>query len=571
MFDLEAILRSVQKPITYLNNEVNSIHPDTKNAQVKIALGYPDTYEVGMSNLGIRILYDVINSINKVACERFFAPEIDFEQILRRDNTFLFTLESKRSLKEFDFVGFSISSELNYTNVLNLLSLSGIPVYSEEREERDPIILAGGNCSFYPEALSDFIDIWIVGEAEEAIVELVEFYRGLKGLKRKQILKELAKNVRGVYAPNFYVVDNEENVRPVEQEIPYFIERRFVKDFEKAAFPSKWIVPLCQIIHDRISLEIMRGCPGHCLFCQAGFCYKPVRKRSADKIIELGLEAYKNTGYEEISLLSFSAGDHPEIEKIVKGLTEKFRESNVAISFPSLRIDSFSFHLANRISQVKRTGLTFAPETGESLRPFIGKPISDDKLLMLANEAKKTGWKQLKLYFIIGLPGETDQTISEIENLIKKVSRIISVKCSFNVFIPKPHTPFQREKFPDRQMYEETRKRLLKNFSKNNFVRLKFHPYEVSLIECLLSRGNRKIGKIVEDVWKQGGKMENWSECFSFERWHKAMALNSFDFEDYLGDNPLICNRWRHIKASMPFEKLYEIRKNYYKSITTFS
>lgn len=563
MFNLEDIIYQFEKPITYLNNEINSYHPDTENAKVKIALGYPDIYQVGMSNLGIRILYQILNSIDGVACERFFAPWTDFENILRDNNIPLFTLESRKPLKEFDFVGFSISSELNYTNVLNLLSLSGIPVHSDERKENYPIILAGGNCSFHPEALSDFIDLWIVGEAEEAIVELVEAYKNIKGLSRAQIIKFLA-SIRGVYAPSYYSVQKDESLKPVSENIPEIVERRFVSDFENSVFPTKWIVPSCEIIHDRISLEIMRGCPQNCLFCQGGFCWKPVRKRSAEKIIKIALETYKNTGYEEISLLSFSASDHPEIEKIVTQLVEKTSKDNVAISFPSLRIDSFSFHLANKISQVRRTGLTFAPETGESLRRCIGKNISDDKLIELAKEAKGSGWRQLKLYFMLGLPFENENTISEIETLIKRISKVISVKCSFNVFIPKPHTPLQWEKFPDFQYYKEIRDRLEINFARNRFVNLRFHPYQMSMIECLLSRANRKLCRVVENVWKQGGKMENWSENFSFERWIKEMEKESLSPEEYTGNNPLISNRWKHIRASLPFERLENIRKNFY-------
>lgn len=569
MTSFEDILNSIQKPVTYLNNEINSCYSDIDNAVVKFAIGYPDTYEVGMSNLGIRILYHILNSLKGVACERFFVPGVDFEEILRENNMFLFTLESKRPIKDFDFVGFSISSELNYTNVLNLLSLADIPIYSSEREEKDPLVIAGGNCSFNPEVLSDVIDFWIIGEAEEVIVELIECYKELKGLKRNEVLKGLAK-IRGVYVPSFYKVMDNEFVQPKVSFLPSQIERRVVKDFENAPFPVKWIVPLCEIIHDRVSIEIMRGCPQNCLFCQGGFCWKPVRKRSAEKIIELCFDAYRNTGYEEISLLSFSAADHPDIEEIVVNLTNSFKEANVAISFPSLRIDSFSFHLASRISQVRRTGLTFAPETGETLRKYLGKPISDDKLLNMAEEAKKYRWRQLKLYFMLGLPGETDETILEIERLLREISKIISIKCSFNVFIPKPHTPLQWEKFPDFEKYLQTKEKLIKDFSKNHYVTLKFHPYEMSVIECLLSRGNRNLARVVEYVWKSGGKMENWSEFFSFRRWRDAMKINQFDFEDYLSDKSYICNRWKHIKASLPFEKLYEIRQNFYRSISSF-
>ncbi|HOL49126.1 MAG TPA: TIGR03960 family B12-binding radical SAM protein [bacterium] len=566
MFNVEDILNKVKKPVTYINNEVNSIHPDIENAQITIALGYPDLYEVGMSNLGIRILYHILNNIEGVACERFFAPGIDLEEILREQGEYLFTLESRLPLKKFDIVGFSISSELNYTNIINLLSLSGIPIYSSQRTDRDPIIIAGGNCSFHPESLSDFIDVWIVGEAEEVMVEFVNVYRQLKGLKRNHIIKELAK-IKGCYAPLYYQPQLDESVKPVEAGIPECIERRFIKNFENTPFPVKWVVPLCDIVHDRISLEIMRGCPQACLFCQAGFCWKPVRKRSAETVIKLGLEAYQNTGYEEISLLSFSSADHPEIDQIVTGLTDRLKDKNVAISFPSLRIDTFSFRLANRISQVRRTGLTFAPETGETLRKLIGKPITDDTLIKLAMDAKKTQWRQLKLYFMLGLPGENDNTIEEIETLIKKISKIISVKCSFNVFIPKPHTPFQWEKFPKFEIHAEIKNRLLKNFSKNRFVHLKFHPWEMSAIECLLSRGNRKLGDIIVSVWEAGGKMENWSETFIFNRWNNAMEKHDLGFEDYLGNSPVICNRWKHIRASLSFDGLHKIWENFNQAL----
>ena len=565
MFNFDKIIRNIQKPITYLGGEINCFHPDTENSEIKFALGYPDLYEVGMSNLGVRILYHILNNLDGVTCERFFAPGYDLENILRKTDTPFFTLESRRPLKEFDIIGFSISSELNYTNLINLLSLSKIPLHSVERDESDPIILAGGNCSFHPEPLSDFIDLWIVGEAEEAIVELIEAYRNLKGLKRFDVIKSLTE-IKGVYAPMFYSAMADETLIPITNRVPDVIQRRVIIDFENSIFPTRWIVPSCDIIHDRISLEIMRGCPQNCLFCQGGFCWRPVRKKSSKKVIELGLETYRNTGYEEISLLSFSSADHPEIEKIVGGLVEKTSDFNVAISFPSLRIDSFSFYLANKISQVRRTGLTFAPETGQSLRKHIGKNILDEKLLVLAEEAKKSGWRQMKLYFMIGLPCETERTIVEIEELIDKISRIISVKCSFNTFIPKPHTPFQWEKFPEFEYYSQIKNRLKKRFSRNRFVHIKFHPYEMSKIECFLSRGNRKLGSVIEDVWKSGGKMENWSEGFVFDRWAVSMGKNQLDFLDYLGELPSICNRWKHILASLQFEKLEKMKKDFYEN-----
>ncbi len=563
----DEIFRNIQKPITYLNGEVNSFHCQTKKHKIKLAIGYPDFYEVGMSNLGIRILYHILNNIQDVVCERFFAPGSDLEDVLRKTNIPLFTIESRTPLKHFDIIGFSLSCELNYTNLLNLLSLSHIPLHCYERSDNDPIILGGGNCSFNPEALSDFVDLWVVGEGEEVIVKIIEVYKNLKGRKRFDIIESLTK-IGGVYAPMFYTAGKDENIMPVSNKIPAIVEKQVVSDFESSVFPTKWIVPSCEIIHDRIFLEIMRGCPQNCLFCQAGFCWKPVRKKSAEKVIELALETYKNSGYEEISLLSFSAADHPDIEKIVTTLIEKTSNNKISISFPSLRMDSVSFSLANKIGRIKPTGLTFAPETGESLRKYLGKNILDEKLFLLAEEAKKAGWRKLKLYFMVGLPGENANIISEMENLIHKISKIIFVKCSFNIFIPKPHTPFQWEKFPEFEYCCEIKTRLQKKFSNNRFVHIRFHPYEMSKIECLLSRGNRKLGKVIEDVWKNGGKMENWLEGFVFNRWLCSMEKNHLDFDDYLGDSLSICNRWKHIRASFSFERLEAMRNTFYYSIS---
>ncbi len=554
-----SILLSVQKPFAYLGNEINSIHKEFSKQDVKIALGYPDVYEIGMSNLGIRILYGTINNIQGVVCERFFSPLPDMSNIMRQKNLPLFSLESKEPLKNFDIIGFSISSELNYTNILEILSLSGIPIFSSERSNEDPIVIAGGSCSFSPEGLSKFIDLWVIGEAEEVIIELLNMYKQIKGLTRYKILEELSK-IKGIYIPYFYNENNVGKIVPVSEKFPSVIEKRTVKSLENAFFPTRWMVPLSEITHDRISLEIMRGCPNNCFFCQGGSCWKPVRKRSVEKIISLARQTYKNTGYEEISLLSFSSGDHPDIEEIMKTLLEEFSEKKVAISFPSLRIDSFSFDLANRFSDIRRTGLTFAPETGEKLRRIIGKPIEDEKLIQLASEAKKNYWRQLKLYFILGLPGETEQTIEEIATLIERLSKIISIKASFSIFIPKPHTPFQWEKFPERNEILEKKNRILAKFSKNRYVKLHFHSYDMSFIETILSRSGRNINDAVKSVWENGGKMENWTESFVFEKWKNIFEKIPFNKDICLGpvDSEKILP-WDHIKT--PFSKEYLLNR----------
>jgi len=562
MIDIEKIPPRIRKPSTYLGNEINAFRKNLNNCNVTFALGYPDIYEVGMSNLGIRILYDILNGLPDVGCDRFFAPGADMEEYLRSAGLPLFALESKRPLRCFDFVGFSISSELNYTNFLNLLDLARIPLRSQQRAEKDPFVVAGGNCAFQPEPLADFVDIWVVGEAEESIVELVNVFRSMKGAPRAEMLFYF-QQIPGVYVPSLYVAGKDGAVRPANGQIPGRIEKRVMKDFESACFPVRWLVPQCDIVHDRISLEIMRGCPQLCLFCQGGFCWKPVRKRSAEKVLELADKTYRNTGYEEISLLSFSSGDHPEIEKIVDGLCRMFAGKNVAISFPSLRIDSFSFELASRISAVRRTGLTFAPETGETLRARIGKPITDEEVLVLALKARRAQWRQLKLYFILGLPGETHETVLEIAELVESIARIISVRCSFNIFIPKPHTPFELDGFSSKQEYQEKLRFLRDRFARNRFIRAEFRPYEIGLLECLLARGGRELGPVIERVWKQGGRFENWNEFFSFERWDTALETEKIDLKTYLGRFHKRELPWKHISTGFPGEKLLAMRKNF--------
>ncbi len=511
------ILSEVRNPASYSGREINVYIKKWEKEKVKVAIAYPDVYSVGMSSLGFRILYGLLNERDDCICERFFAPLEDMEEILKKRNIPLFTLETKTPVRDFDIVGFSISSELNYTNVLNLLNLSKIPVFSSERKNC-PIVIGGGNSVFNPFPLTPFIDVFVIGEGEEIILEIIDVFKELREEKREKILKQISK-IEGVFVPSF----------PEEK-----IKKRVVSDFENSFFPARYIVPLTDIIHDRISVEIMRGCYKNCKFCQAGSCWKPVRKRSPEKILEISKETFKNTGYEEISLLSFSAGDHPDIEKIISLLVSEFKNKRVSISFPSLRIDTFSFELANKIREIKKTSLTFAPETSERLRFKMGKYIKDEELIQLCEKARKSGWKHIKLYFMIGLPGEKEEDISEIVNLIKEISKIIIVKSSFNTFIPKPHTFFERERFISRQEYEEKRNFITDKLKRNKFVKFNFHPYQMSCVECFLGRGDENLAKVIYDVWKKGGKMENWQEFFSFERWQECLKEEKIEISQYL-------------------------------------
>jgi len=511
------LLSKVRNPASYLGKEINVYIKKWEKEKVKIALSYPDIYSIGMSSLGLRILYGMLNERDDCICERFFAPLLDMEEILRKENIPLFTLETKTPVTDFDIVGFSLSSELNYTNVLNLLDISKIPIFSKERGNNEPIIIAGGNSVFNPFPLIPFIDVFVIGEGEEVMGKIVETYRELRGEKREKILKCLSE-IQGVFVPMF----------PKNN-----IKKASVFDFENSYFPKKYLVPLTDIIHDRISLEIMRGCYRNCKFCQAGKCWKPVRKRSPEKILEIAKETFEKTGYEEISLLSFSAGDHPEIEKIINLLVEEFKKKNVSISFPSLRLDTFTFQLASKIKEIKKSSLTFAPETSENLRNKIGKEMENTKLFELCQEARESGWRHIKLYFMIGLPDETEKDISEIVNLINDISKIIKVNVSFNTFIPKPHTEFEKEKFISLDEYEQKKNFITESHKKNRYVKVDFHPYNMSCVECFLARGDEKISKVIYNVWKKGGKMENWNEFFDFEKWTESFKETGIDMKKY--------------------------------------
>jgi len=515
---IEKLLPHVQVPSRYTGREINAYRKPLAAASVKIALCYPDIYEVGMSSLGVRILYGLLNETGDVVCDRVFCPGTDMEMLLREKGIPLFALESREPVRNFDLLGFSVSSELNYTNILNVLDLSGIPLLSSERKEGDPVVIAGGNCIFNFAPLAAFIDCFVVGEGEEVILEIAALLKEKKGRKRDEVLSGMA-GIEGVYVPAFP---------------PEIVKKRVVRDFDSSFFPVRWLVPLTEIIHDRISLEIMRGCGQGCFFCQAGSCWRPVRTRSAGRIEEMAKQAYSNTGYEEFSLLSFSSGDHPEIERIVEKLLREFAGRRVMLSFPSVRIDTFSFELATRMKEIKKTALTFAPETGESLRLTVGKNIKDSELSELARKARNGGWKQIKLYFMLGLPGEKDADISDIANLINELSGILSIKAAFNTFIPRPHTVFERQGFITEEEYLHKKRLLVEQVRRNRHIRLTFHPYRMSCAEAFLGRGDENLAGVLRKVWERGGRMENWGEYFNFSLWEESFRDEGIDMAEYL-------------------------------------
>lgn len=515
---ISEILPYVQVPSRYIGREINAYHKS--KGDVNFVLCYPDLYEIGMSSLGIRLIYGLLNEMKDVICERVFAPAADMEKILREKKIPLFSLESKKPVKDFDLLGFSVSSELNYTNILNILQLAGIPFLSRNRKQDSPVVIAGGNSIFNFTPLSPFIDVFIVGEGEEIIPEVVKTFGESKSQSREKTLAKIA-NIKGAYVP----------VYPKNS-----VKKRFVKNFDKSFFPVKWLVPLTEIVHDRISLEIMRGCGQGCFFCQAGSCWKPVRAKSPANLLDTALQVYKNTGYEEISLLSFSSGDHPHIGELIDGMLSKFREKKVRISFPAVRIDTFSFELASKLKEIKKTGLTFAPETGERLRAAIGKKIKDSELIELVLKAKKNGWKQIKLYFMLGLPGEEEKDLLDVARLINELSRIITIKAAFNTFVPRPHSRFERKRFISDEEYRYKKRILVENIRYSRFTKMTFHPYEMSCVEAFLSRGDENLSGVILDVWEKGGKMENWNEYFNFSLWQEGFYKKNLFFDTYLSE-----------------------------------
>jgi len=498
----EKELLSLRKPARYIGEEWNEVKKDWNN-KIRVALSYPDFYEVGMSNLGLSILYHLINERKDSLCERVFLPDIDFENLLIKKDIPLFSLESKRPIKDFHIFGVSIQTELTYTNFLNLLYLSKIPIFSKERKDF-PVVIVGGPSALNPMPLLPFVDAFVVGEGEEVVGEIIDEFV----LDREEFLKRIS-NIRGVFVPKFGIKK---------------VEKRYVKDLDKAYFPVKPIVPYTEVIHERAVVEIFRGCDRGCRFCISGMEKRPRRERSVKNILSLTKKILKNTGFEEVSLLSLSTSDYSNILPLVEGLREITKDKKISVSLPSLRIDNFSLQILDIIDTGRKTTLTFAPEAGtERLRNVINKPIKDDDIFSVVGEAVKRGWRKIKFYFMIGLPTETMEDIEGIVDIVRRIrteNKRITLHLSINPFIPKPFTPFQWEKFISKEDYLKKR-----NFLKRNIkgIRLSFRTWEESFVEALLSRGDRELAKVIYDVWKRGGKYETWSEKFDFSLWEESL------------------------------------------------
>lgn len=551
----DEILLKIEKPARYIGNEVNSVMKDLEKVDIRFAMCFPDVYEIGMSHLGIQILYDMFNRREDVWCERVYSPWIDLDKIMREEKIPLFTLESQDPIKDFDFLGITIQYEMCYTNILQILDLSGIPLFAADRTSEDPIVIGGGPCTYNPEPLADFFDIFYIGEGETVYDQLLDAYKANKisGGSRTEFLEKAAQ-IEGLYVPAFYDVTyhedgtiasflpNNEHAKPV-------IQKQMVTDLSTAIYPKKPVVPFIKVTQDRVVLEIMRGCIRGCRFCQAGMLYRPTRERDLEMLKTYAKEMLKNTGHEEISLSSLSSSDHTYLKELVTFLIEEFKEQGINISLPSLRIDSFSLDVMSKVQDIKRSSLTFAPEAGsQRMRDAINKGLTEEMILDGAGEAFKGGWNKVKLYFMLGLPGETEEDMRDIARLADKVARRYyeipkeqrNGKCqitsSTSFFIPKPFTPFQWATMCNQEDYI-AKAYIVNNEMKEQLnrksLRYHWHEADVTILEGVFARGDRKVSKVLLEAYRLGCLYDSWTETFCNEKWKQAFENTKVDIGFY--------------------------------------
>ena len=571
---IQQIALQAQKPARYVGGEYGSVIKDKSKIDVRFAFCFPDTYDVGMSHLGMKILYGLKNARENFWCERVFAPEKDFEKLMRENGIPLYALESMDPIKDFDFIGFTLQYELCYTTVLNMLDLAGLPVRAKDRHGLYPIVVAGGPCVCNPEPLVDFVDIFILGEGEEVNLELMDLYNEMKkkGASKEEFLIAASK-IGGIYVPSFYDVEynDDKTVKAITPKngAPQKVTKRVIKDFDSVYYPENFVIPFTDIVHDRAVVEVLRGCIRGCRFCQAGYIYRPFREKSVDTIAKETKALCDNTGYEEVSLSSLSTSDHTKINEMLNTLADYTDKEQISLALPSLRIDNFSEELLEKIQKVRKTGLTFAAEAGtQRLRDVINKNITEDEILSTCKTAFEGGYNSVKLYFMLGLPTETLEDIEGIAVLTQKIvdlfyeinkgkkGKTVNISISTATFVPKPHTPFEFEPQATEEEIKERQKHLLDCISTRK-IKCSYHNQNVSLLEAVLARGDRKLCDVIYEAWRLGCNLDSWDEHFNFELWQKAFERCGVNPEFY-------ANRKRSFDEIMPWEHIdYMISKEF--------
>ena len=547
------ILCKVEKPSRYVGGELNQVIKNPEDVNIRFAFCFPDVYEVGMSHLGTRILYHTINERKDTYCERVFAPWPDMEALMRENDIKLFTLETKTSLDKFDMLGFTLQYEMSYTNILNMLDMSGIAIRASERGEDAPIIMAGGPCAYNPEPLYDIVDFFEIGEGEEMMNDVLEVYARHKEagtFNKKKFLREISK-IGGIYVPSLYdVTYNEDGTikefKPKYDDVPTKVKKRIVNDFDSVAFPDEMIVPYTEIVHDRVVLETARGCTNGCRFCQAGMIYRPVREKTTNTLLEQARKALKATGYNEVSLASLSICDYSNIQNLISSLVLEHEQNKVGIALPSIRVDAFSVDLIKEIQKVRKTGLTFAPEAGsQRMRDIINKGLTEDRILEAAKSAFESGWSTIKLYFMIGLPYETTEDAAGIGELAEKMADVyfsipkdkrskgLKITVSASILVPKPFTPFQWAPMERPEVVYE-RIGAVKGAIKSRSIAFNYHEQETSFMEAVFARGDRRTCDALIRAFEKGAKFDGWSEYFNMDIWKESMEECNLDPEFYV-------------------------------------
>ncbi|RUT53483.1 radical SAM superfamily protein [Clostridium botulinum] len=544
------VLFRVEKPARYIGGELNSYNKDLNDIDIRYAFCFPDVYEVGMSHLGMKILYYILNERKDTFCERVFAPWPDMEKIMREENIPLYGLESKDPIKDFDFIGFTLQYEMSYTNILNMLDLAGVTIRASERGEEEPIVMCGGPCAYNPEPLYNIADMFVLGEGEELNTKILDLYKKYKGKGNKNEFLREASKIRGVYIPSLYEVTYKEDntikeFKPLYDDVPKKVKKVIVNSINDVVYPDKFVVPYTDIVHDRIVLETFRGCTRGCRFCQAGMIYRPVREKKTERLLELSDKLIKNTGYDEVTLSSLSICDYSDIQNLVFSMVERHKEGKVGVTLPSLRIDSFSVDLIKEIQKVRKTGLTFAPEAGsQRMRDVINKGVTEENLMTSVKSAFEAGWSTIKLYFMLGLPYETLEDVIGIADLGQRVvqkyyevpkevrKKGLKVTVSTSIFVPKPFTPFQ---WAPQDTMEDVRKKIeaVRGAIKSKQITYNWHESLVSYMEALFARGDRRLCDVLIKAFEKGARFDGWNQYFDFNIWKESLEECNVDGDFY--------------------------------------